>query len=143
MEGQKPHGHGVVDSTSMCGFHVRREKRVTAKNAHEPPFTHWFMEHVREIGKMPSVPRGSGPVVALPDCRRYLVNVHSMECRWTGLLSEVFAQRSPELPAVSGQSSPGQPPLLSNCLDPSVRHETGPDKRRWARDQYRQSLHGR
>jgi CubicO group peptidase (beta-lactamase class C family) len=56
---------GVFDERVMRGFPVPPEWRVTARNAYQPPFAHWFMQHVREVERTASVP-GGAPLTPLP-----------------------------------------------------------------------------
>ena len=51
----------------MRGFPVPRSARVGLTEVYRPPFTRWFMQHVREVAPTALVPRGAGPVHPLPE----------------------------------------------------------------------------
>jgi CubicO group peptidase (beta-lactamase class C family) len=56
----------LFDDSVMRGFPVPRDRRVTPANVYEPPFTHWFMQHVREVERTAPVGRGEGAATMLP-----------------------------------------------------------------------------
>ena len=49
------------------GEPLRRDATATAANWQDPPFNRWAFWHVRELLPTHPVPRGEGPVRALPD----------------------------------------------------------------------------
>lgn len=57
-------GESVFDDRVMRGFPVPPDHRVCARNFYQPPFTHWFMQHVREVERTARV-EGGGEVTAL------------------------------------------------------------------------------
>jgi CubicO group peptidase (beta-lactamase class C family) len=59
-------GPDLFDDSVMRGFPVPPDRRVTPANVYEPPFTHWFMQHVREVERTAPVERGEGAVSDLP-----------------------------------------------------------------------------
>lgn len=50
----------------MHGFPPPPDKRVDAGNWIRPPYNRWSLQHLREILPTRTVPRGTGPVSALP-----------------------------------------------------------------------------
>ena len=60
--------HGANDDDLvMGGFSVPRKARVRLTEVYRPPFTRWFMQHVREVAPTAYVSRGAGPVHRLPE----------------------------------------------------------------------------
>lgn len=62
----------VSEDEVMRGFPVPGKARITPATVYRPPFTRWFMQHVREIERTAAVPRGEGPVWELADAPRAL-----------------------------------------------------------------------
>src|SRR5665648_545745 len=48
----------VFDERVMRGFPAPDGYRACARNLYEPPFTHWFMQHVREVERTAKVEGG-------------------------------------------------------------------------------------
>lgn len=62
----------VSEDEVMRGFPVPPKARITPATVYQPPFTRWFMQHVREVERTAPVPRGEGPVWELPASPREL-----------------------------------------------------------------------
>ncbi len=62
----------VDEDEVMRGFPVPARARITPATVYRPPFTRWFMQHVREVEGTAAVPRGNGLVWELPAAEREL-----------------------------------------------------------------------
>ena len=59
----------------MVGSPPPADKRITHENWDFPPYNRWSFQHVREVLPTAPVPRGSGPVSALPEAIQDLDNL--------------------------------------------------------------------
>jgi hypothetical protein len=85
----------IHDDSVMRGFHPTAQGRVAPDRVYtEPRFTHWFMQHVREVERTADVSSRHERVVPLPADYRYLDRLALKDANGTDLTLDELLDRT-------------------------------------------------